>query len=123
MTFLKVFSFPFLVESERNPCACVSHVLSAGSDAKRLYSIRSSVAEKEGQNFSDLALFAGVSHGRMVPPRAIPQDFFVFSERGKPYVPVQSVLVVVFLWQRGKIVWQIIAFQDKVKYASACLNA
>ncbi len=48
----------------------------------------------------------------------LPKDFFVFSERGKPYLPVKSVLAVVFIWQRGKIVWQIIAFQYKVKYAS-----
>jgi hypothetical protein len=33
----------------------------------RLYSTRTSVAQKEGQNFSHLALFAGVSHGRIVP--------------------------------------------------------
>jgi hypothetical protein len=75
MTFLKVFSFSFLVKPERNPCVSVSHVLSAGSGAKRWYSIRSSVAEKEGQNFSHLALFAGVSHGRLVPARAMPPRF------------------------------------------------
>ena len=39
--------------------------LSTREGAKRLCSTRNSVAQKEGQNFSHLALFAGVSHGRI----------------------------------------------------------
>jgi len=32
-------------------------------------------------------------------------------------MPVKSVLAVVFIWQRGKLLWQIIAFQHKMRYA------
>src|SRR5258706_9211427 len=41
--------------------------LSTCAGAKRLCSTSTSVAQKEGQNFSELALLAWVSHGRMVP--------------------------------------------------------
>jgi hypothetical protein len=42
--------------------------------------------------------------------------FFICSEKGKPYVPVKSVLAAIFMWQRDKILWQTIALQNKIRY-------
>jgi hypothetical protein len=47
----------------------------------------------------------------------LPKDFSVFSERGKPFLPVKLILAVVFIWQCGKLLWQTIAFQHKIRYA------
>src|SRR6266566_869130 len=33
----------------------------------------------------------------------LPTGFFTCLEKGKPYVPIKSVLAAAFLWQRGKV--------------------
>jgi hypothetical protein len=38
--------------------------------------------------------------------QSLPKDFFVFSERSKPYLPVKSVLAAVFMWQCGRLMWR-----------------
>ena len=48
--------------------SCTSPLVHAEA---RLCSTRNSVAQKEGQNFSHLALFACVYHGRMVPSHVL----------------------------------------------------
>jgi hypothetical protein len=34
----------------------------------------------------------------------LPTGFFTCSEKGQPYVPVQSVLAAAFIWQPGKVI-------------------
>jgi hypothetical protein len=36
----------------------------------------------------------------------LPTGFFTCLEKGKPYVPVKSVLAAVFMRQRGTVIWQ-----------------
>jgi len=36
----------------------------------------------------------------------LPTGFFIFSEKGKSSMPVQSVLAAVFLMANGKVIWQ-----------------
>jgi hypothetical protein len=49
--------------------------------------------------------------------KSLPKDFFVFSEKGQPFLPVKLVLAAIFIWQYGKLLWQNIAFRYKMRYA------
>jgi hypothetical protein len=38
--------------------------------------------------------------------KALPKDFSICLETGKPYMPVKSVLAAVFMVASGKVIWQ-----------------
>jgi len=38
--------------------------------------------------------------------KTLPKDFFPFSKRKIPYLPVKWVLAAFFMWQCGKVIWR-----------------
>jgi hypothetical protein len=38
--------------------------------------------------------------------KTLPKDFSACSEKGRPYLPVKSVLTAVFMRQCGKVIWR-----------------
>jgi len=40
--------------------------------------------------------------------KALPKDFSICLETGKPYMPVKSVLAAVFTVASGKVMWQVL---------------
>jgi hypothetical protein len=36
--------------------------------------------------------------------KTLPKRFFLFLKKGKPHLPVKSVLAAAFIWQRGTVI-------------------